>query len=325
MARAGIPKNKIIELYKLVRLMRQLELEIESEYHKDEMKTPIHLCVGQEAIAAAVAANLRKNDRVFSNHRGHGHYAARGGDLKKMIAELYGRQTGCSCGRGGSMHLVDTSVGLMGSTSIVAGGIPIAVGAALSFSMKKTKQISVVFFGDAATEEGVFYESVNFAVLKNLPVLFVCENNFYSVCSHQSGRQAKDNIYKKLKNCGIKGFRVDGTDVLGTYVIARRCIDGVRAGRGPCLIEARAYRWRGHVGAGPDTALGYRSKEELDAWMKRCPVDGLTRFILRQGIATRTELAVMDNDIRYRIDEAFEFAKNGPFPKKEEITRYLFH
>ena len=176
-----VSSDILIKLYAVITKIRKVQLKIEELYHQDEMKTPVHLYIGQEAIAAGVCANLKKTDYVFSNHRGHGHYIAKGGDLKAMIAELYCKETGCSRGRGGSMHLVDVKVGLLGSSAIVGGGIPVAVGAALSSSLKKDNRVSVVFFGDGASEEGVLYESMNFAALKKLPVVFICENNFYSV------------------------------------------------------------------------------------------------------------------------------------------------
>ena len=193
-----IPKEVLRELYAIMLKIQKVQLKIAELYHEDEMKTPIHLYLGQEAVAAGVCANLNRDDYVFSNHRGHGHYIAKGGDIKAMVAELYNRATGCSRGRGGSMHLIDTAVGVLGSSSIVGGGIPIATGAALGSLLKKDNRVSVAFFGDAAVEEGVIYESINFAKLKNLPVVYVCENNFYAVCSHLSRRQAKDDIYRRF-------------------------------------------------------------------------------------------------------------------------------
>lgn len=325
MKKRGVGKKTIVELYRMMARIRQTELEIERRYPEDEMKTPVHLCIGQEAISAAVSANLKKDDYVFSNHRGHGHYLAKGGNLNAMVAELYSRETGCSRSRGGSMHLGDTGVGLMGSSSIVGGGIPIASGAALAFSMKKTKQVSITFFGDAATEEGVFYESVNFAVLKRLPVIFVCENNFYSVCSHQSKRQAFDNIHRRLSGCGIPGYRVSGSDVIECYLAAKRCIRDARSGRGPSLIECRAYRWRGHAGAGDDLALGYRTRKELEAWTKNCPIKRLRKFMLREKMASKDAIGEIDERIGDEIKAAFDFAKDSPFPRKEEALKYLFH
>lgn len=321
---SGIPEKILAKLYRLMSLIRNVELEIEKEYPNDEMKTPVHLCIGQEAMAAAFGACLKKKDYVFSNHRGHGHYMAKGGSVKAMIAELYCKETGCSKGRGGSMHLADTEAGLFGSSSIVGGGIPIAVGAGLAMAMKKTDQVSVAFFGDAAVEEGVFYESVNFAVLKKLPVIFVCENNFYSVCTPLYKRQASDNIYKKLENCGIPGYRVDGSDVIEAYLTADRCVSAARSGKGPSLIEARAYRWRPHAGSGCDIKSGYRTQEELDRWIKKCPVDLFKKYLLKNGIISKDKLMLLEKDIDKEIKDSFAFAKKSPLPKKEEIGKYLY-
>ena len=220
-----IPKETLRELYRMMLKIQKVELKIAELYHEDEMKTPVHLCLGQEAIATGVCANLTLADYVLSNHRGHGHYIAKGGDIKAMIAELYHRQTGCSKGRGGSMHLVDTSIGVPGTSSIVGGCIPIATGAALGSGLKKDGRVSIAFFGDAAVEEGVIYESINFAMLKKLPVVYICENNFYSVFSHLSKRQAKDDIYHRFEGLSIPGYRVDGNNVIEVYRIAKKTID----------------------------------------------------------------------------------------------------
>jgi len=243
-----MPKEVLRELYRTMLRLQKVELRIAELYHQDEMKTPVHLCLGQEAVAAGVCLNLTKDDRVFSNHRGHGHYLAKEGDLKAMIAELYNRETGCSRGRGGSMHLIDTSVGVLGTSSIVGGCIPIATGAALSSVIQKDSRVSVAFFGDAAIEEGVIYESINFAMLKTLPVIYVCENNFYSVFSHLSKRQAGDDIYRRFAGFSIPSYRVDGNNVIEVYTVARKAVNNARRGGGPSFIECRTYRTRDHHG-----------------------------------------------------------------------------
>ncbi len=319
-----IPKKRLLSLYKQLYRIREVELTIEKLYPSDEMKTPVHLCIGQEAIPVGICANLKKEDYCFSNHRGHGHYLAKGGDLKAMIAELYGKETGCSKGRGGSMHLIDTSVNLLGSSSIVGGGIPIAVGAALGASLKREKRLSVVFFGDAAVEGGVLYESFNFAKLKNLPVIFVCENNFYSVCSPLRNRQPDNNIYLRSRGFSIPSYRVDGTDVLKVYRLAHKLTEEARRGGGPFFLECYAYRWRGHAGAGADTHLGYRSKEELDKWMSKCPLKKYENFLLKKKIVNKKELEVMRRTVNREIEEAFSFAKGSPLPKPEELEFYLY-
>ncbi|MFC2041068.1 thiamine pyrophosphate-dependent dehydrogenase E1 component subunit alpha, partial [Chloroflexota bacterium] len=231
-------------LYQLMLKIQKVELKIDELYHQDEMKTPVHLCTPTEVSTKCMEPPLHLNtdDYVFSNHRGHGHYIAKGGDIKAMIAELYNRETGCSRGRGGSMHLVDTSVGVLGTSSIVGGCIPIATGAPLGSVLKKDNRVSVAFFGDAAVEEGVIYESINFAMLKKLPVVYVCENNLYSVFSHLTKRQAKDDIYRRFEGLSISGYRVDGNNIIEVYRLARKTIDNARSGGGPSFIECRTYR-----------------------------------------------------------------------------------
>ena len=320
----NMPKDKFIDLYTTMLRIRLVELKIEELYPQDEMKTPVHLCIGQEAIAAGVCANLNKDDYVFSNHRGHGHYIAKGGDLKSMIAELYCKEKGCSKGRGGSMHLIDTSVGFMGCSSIVGGSIPIATGAALSSVLRKDNKISVVFFGDAASEEGVLFESMNFAALKNLPVIYVCENNFYSVCSHQSVRQANCDISMRPKAFDIPSYQVDGSDVMEVYAASKKAVGAARSGKGPSFLECRAYRWRGHAGPGDPQKDSYRKPEEWDKWMGIDPLKKFEDFLIKENAITGKDVKEITGRIDKDILEAFEFAKKSPLPKKEELEKYLF-
>lgn len=321
---SDIPASTLIGLYKTMLRIRKVQLKIEGEYPKDQMKTPVHLCIGQEAVPIGVCANLKKEDYVFSNYRGHGHYLAKGGDLRALIAELYCKETGCSKGRGGSMHLVSTSVGLMGSSSIVGGGIPVATGAALGCILMKNGCIVVTFFSDGAVDEGVLYESINFAVLKKLPIIFACENNFYSVCSHQSKRQPADNIYSRFSGSCIPGYRVDGNNVIEVYRISNKVITDARNGKGPSLIEFRTYRWRGHSGGGSDVSLGYRKQEELDEWMMRCPIKNYEEMLLDRGIITRNDINEMERYIDKEIEDAFNYAKKSPLTDGDGLLRYLY-
>lgn len=319
----SISKSRLISLYEIMLKIRLTELKIEELYPEDEMRTPIHLCIGQEAIAAGVCANLNKDDYVFSNHRGHGHYIAKGGDLKSMIAELYGKETGCSRGRGGSMHLVDTLVGFMGSSSIVGGNIPVATGAALGSLLRSDGRVSVAFFGDAASEEGVMPESMNFAALKRLPVVYICENNFYSVCSHQSARQANCDISLRPKAFGISSYSVDGTDVAEVYSVSKKAIGAARSGKGPSFIECRAYRWRGHAGAGDPQKDAYRKEDEWKEWMAKDPVGDFESKLVRKGLITERRIKELADTAVKEISEAFAFAKRSPFPDKRELEKYL--
>jgi len=319
-----VPKEVLRELYRSMLRLQKVELRVAELYHQDEMKTPVHLCLGQEAIAAGVCLNLTKDDRVFSNHRGHGHYLAKGGDLKAMIAELYNRETGCSRGRGGSMHLIDTSVGVLGTSSIVGGCIPIATGAALSSVIQKDNRVSVAFFGDAAIEEGVIYESINFAMLKTLPIIYVCENNFYSVFSHLSKRQPADEIYRRFEGFAIPSYRVDGNNVIEVYTVARKAIDNARRGGGPSFIECRTYRTRDHHGPGSGVEVGYRTQQEVDEWAARGPVESFQQFMLEQNIVTTGEVEKLAGAIDREVDGAFKFAQDSPLPDGDDIQEHLF-
>lgn len=319
-----IPVDILIGLYTTISKIRKVQLKIEALYHEDEMKTPVHLCIGQEAIAAGVCANLRKSDYVFSNHRGHGHYIAKGGSLKALIAELYCKETGCSRGRGGSMHLVDPSVGLLGSSSIVGGGIPIAVGAALGSLFQRDNRVAVTFFGDGASEEGVLYESMNFAALKKLPVVFVCENNFYSVCSHQSSREANNDISMRPKAFDVPSYQVDGANVVDVYLTSRKAIDEARSGKGPSFLECRVYRWRAHSGAGDGLKSEYRRMDEWKKWMKRCPLKDFEKMLVKKNILTDAKIREINKAIDEEINEAFEFAKRSPLPERQGLTKYLY-
>ena len=319
-----IPKEVLRELYRTMLKIQKVELKVAELYHEDEMKTPIHLCLGQEAVAAGVCIHLNADDYVFSNHRGHGHYMAKGGDVKAMIAELYNRETGCSRGRGGSMHLVDTSVGVLGTSSIVGGCIPIATGAALGSVLKKDNRVSVAFFGDAAVEEGVIYESINFAMLKKLPVVYVCENNFYSVFSHLSKRQAKDDIYRRFEGLSIPGYRVDGNNVIEVYCMAKKVIDNARRGGGPSFIECRTYRLRDHHGTGSGIEVGYRTQEEVDEWAAKCPVRNFERFLVEQNIMTASEIEEFAAAIDREVEETFKSAQASPLPDEDNVLEYLY-
>jgi len=318
------PREILKKLYRDILRIRRVQLRIESLYSLDEMKTPIHLCIGQEAVAVGVCSNLNREDYISSNHRGHGHYLAKGGSLKKMIAELYCRETGCSKGRGGSMHIVDTSAGHMGSSSIVGGGIPIGTGLALSIKMKRQSRVSVVFFGDGAADEGVLYESINFAILKKLPVIFVYENNRFSVCSPVSTRQKGEVIFHSTSPEKMFTKKVDGNAILDVLNVTKEAIFRAKNGCGPSFIECETYRMRGHAGAGSDVALGYRTKEEIEFWESKCPVNVFQKMLLRESVITENDIQTVGKDIDIEIDEAFSFAKESPLPKPESVLENLF-
>jgi pyruvate dehydrogenase E1 component alpha subunit len=299
--------------------IRRFEEKIVDVYCDQDMKTPAHLYIGQEAVAAGVCANLRREDYVFSTHRSHGHYLAKGGDMRGLMAELYGRKTGCSRGKGGSMHVVDPEVGVCGSTAIVGGNIPLSVGAALASAMQKQRRVAVSFFGDGAVDEGAFHEGLNFAALKKLPVVFVCENNFYATHSHQSKRQPHDHIYKLAKYYLMPGVRVDGNDVVKVFKAAHEAVKRARRGHGPTLIECRTFRWKGHVGPECDIKLGYRTKAELDAWVKKCPVRRFERKLLKGGTLKKAQLDRITREIDGEVHDAYLYGKKSPHPGVNEL------
>ena len=314
-----ISKKMLIHLYKLMLRIRRFEEKIVDVYCDQDMKTPVHLYIGQEAVAVGVCANLKSEDYVFSTHRSHGHYLAKGGDMRGLMAELYGRKTGCSRGKGGSMHVVDPEVGVCGSTAIVGGNIPLSVGAALASAMQKKKRVAVSFFGDGAADEGAFHESLNFAALKKLPVVFVCENNFYATHSHQSKRQPHDHIYKLARFYLMPGVRVDGNDVAKVFSAAQEAVKRARRGHGPTLIECRTFRWKGHVGPECDIKLGYRKQEELDAWVKKCPVRRFERKLLKEGIVRKAQVDRITREIDGEVHDAYLFGKRSPAPDVNEL------
>ena len=260
----GVPTDTLIELYSMMLKIRKVSEKLVELYPEQEMRCPAHFHIGQEAVATGVCANLETKDYLFGSHRCHAPYLAKGGDVKSLIAELYGKETGCCKGKAGSQHLMAPEVGFFGASAIVGGTIPMAVGTALSSTIRNDGKVSVTFFGDGGVEEGVFHESLNFASLKKLPVVFICENKIYSVQSHLSPRQALDNIYERSDIHGVPGNRVDGNDVIKVYKVAKKAIEKARKGEGPSFIECQTYRWLEHVGPNYDFDLGYRTKDEVE-------------------------------------------------------------
>lgn len=321
----NIPIATLRALYIMMLRIRKVEEKIaELLQPESEIVCPVHLYTGQEAVATGVCANLRKDDYVFSTHRSHGHYIAKGGDIKALMAELYGRVTGCSKGRGGSMHLASPDLGLPGSSAIVAGTIPLAVGAALAFSLQKRDAVSVAFFGDGAANEGVFYESLNLASLRKLPMIFVCENNLYSTHMPISNCLADTEIHKKAEAFCLPGVRVDGNNVIEVYEVAKKAIENARGGKGPTLIECMTYRWRGHVGPNYDLDKGLRRKEEFDYWMDRCPIKRFEEVLMDRGIVSNAEKKVICQEIDKEVEESLIYAKESPYPDQSELTSNVF-
>ncbi len=314
-----------VALYRGMLRIRRVEEAIARLYPEQEMRCPTHLCIGHEAVPVGVSAHLTPADYAFSGHRSHGHYLAKGGDLKAMLAELYGRATGCALGRGGSQHLIDLQAGFIASAPILAGTLPIAVGAAFGAVRKGEDRVSVVYFGDGATEEGVFSESLNFASVNRLPVIFVCENNLYSVHTPMEIRQpAGRNIAEIGQAHAIPGFKADGNAIEVVWELGGQAVARARSGQGPTLLEFETYRWAEHCGPNDDIALGYRSAEELAAWQERCPVERARTALFAQGLLDTGSHDALEWEIESEIEDAVAFAKASPFPDPADLARFTY-
>lgn len=305
------------QLFERLYLIRRVEEEIARVYPSDKIKSPVHLSIGQEAASVGVCGALDSRDVVFGSYRGHALYLAKGGDLKAFVAELYGKVTGCSKGKGGSMHLADPAAGVMGTSAVVATTIPHAAGYALALQLRGEQRVVASFFGDGATEEGVFYETLNFATLKKLPVLFVCENNFYAIHSPLHARQAA-SILDRARGFGLTCDRVENGDVHAVLAKAEAAVAAIRAGLGPRFLEVVSYRWKEHVGPGEDFAAGYRSAMDAARWRALDPVSVVGSRIA-SDLRGRIERAVEE-----RIREAFEFAERSPEPRDHHLYVDLY-
>jgi len=302
-------------LYQQMVQIQTIEEGIAELYPEGEMRCPVHLCIGQEAISAGVGATLKQSDLVLSNHRAHGHFIAKGGNIEAMLAEIYGKATGCSKGRGGSMHLVDLAVNFLGSTPIVASIVPIATGVAFAEKMQHRKTITVVFIGDAVIEEGVFHESVNFAVLKHLPIVYVCENNLYSVYTHIDNRQPKRNITQLVSGHGITTFTGDGNNVIEVFNLMKKAIRRLRTKSGPIFIELSTYRHREHCGPNFDNQIGYRSEQEFLNWKKRDPINLFQKYLLKKRLITAAEIEKLNSKLRQMFLETVDRVKKSSYPQ----------
>jgi len=311
----GLAPELLVELYVTMRRIRRAEETIAALYPEQEIRCPTHLSIGQEAGATGVCLALQPSDTAVSTHRCHAHYIAKGGDLRGMFAELYGRAPGCCGGKGGSMHLTAPEVGMLGASAIVAGSVPLALGSALAARMGGSDEVAVAFFGDAAMEQGVTHESLALAALRRLPVLFVCENNLYATNTPLRTRQAGPDLAPRAAGHWLPGVTVDGNDVVAVYRAARTAVERARRGQGPTLIEVKTYRFREHVGPNYDIDLGYRTQAELDRWMAREPVGGLARRLERARVLPAARRAVLDAQIEAEIADAVAFAKSSPFPE----------
>jgi len=316
-----IPRETLIRMLELMLKIRHFENRVKELFAAGEIPGFVHLYLGQEAIAAGVCATLNQDDYITSTHRGHGHIIAKGADMKYMMAELYGKATGYNKGKGGSQHIAWPGLGILGANGIVSGGIPIATGAAMSAKLRKSGQVAVAFFGDGASNEGAFHESLNIAAAFDLPVVYVCENNLYGVGTRQSRVRKIEDIADRASGYGMPGLVVDGNNVLAVYEASLEAVKRARMGEGPTLIECKTYRWRTHFEGEPDT---YRPPEEVEAWMRREPIAPYRRHLIEQGIISASEAEALEQRVIAQVEEAVEFARNSPFPAPESALEDLW-
>jgi TPP-dependent pyruvate/acetoin dehydrogenase alpha subunit len=316
-----IPNDVLIQLYTTMLRIRQFEDRIYFLFLQGMMPGTIHLYQGQEAIAAGVCANLRKDDVITSTHRPHGHAIAKGVTVRSMMAELFAKSTGCCKAKGGSMHVGDMSVGAIPAIAIVAAGMPIATGAALAFKMTKSDRVAVCFFGDGGSNEGAFHEAINMASIWNLPVVFVCENNLYGASTHVSKVVKVAQISERAAGYGIPGVTVDGNNAIAVYTATQEAVERARAGEGPTLIECMTYRVGGHSRR---DACGYRPEGEKEQWAKRDPLLLMKNHLVSEGICTEAACDQLAQDVERELDEAVEFAKSSPDPRPEDLLKDVY-
>lgn len=305
-------------VYRQLRLIRVLEEEVARVYPTDTIKSPVHLSIGQEFVSVGVCDVLEPRDHVSITYRGHAAYIAKGGDINAMVAEMYGKKAGCSQGRGGSMHLVDTRAGVIGGSAVVGTSIPVAAGYALAAKRRKTGGVVACFFGDGASEEGCFAETLNFAALHRLPILFVCENNGYAIHEPLAKRWATDRLCERVATYGIPAQRIASGDVFEVRARAAEAVRAMRDGGGPAFLEVDCYRWQEHVGPNQDYDQGYRSQAELIPWIENDPVPGVARTLDPELVAR------IDAEVRATVAAAFAFAESTPFPDPEDLYEHVY-
>jgi len=312
---------KLLEMCRQMLTIRFFEEKIFELYGQNLVPGTIHLYAGEEAVAVGVCANLRKDDYITSTHRGHGHCIAKGARLDKTMAEILGKKTGYCKGKGGSMHIADFNMGMLGATAVVGAGIPIAAGAGLSIKLRGTDQVVACFFGEGASNQGTFHEGINLAGVWGLPVVFVCENNLYAMGTRQSRVMLIEDIADRASAYGIQGVAVDGNDVLAVYEAARMAVERARRGGGPTLIECKTYRQKGHSRFDPAT---YRPKEEVGEWLKKDPIARFQTKLFEMGVLTEAEAQKMVQEAKRAVDEATKFAMESPFPEPVEALEDVY-
>lgn len=316
-------KEELLHLYQVMLTIRRFEERVVIDYQSGAIPGIVHSYIGQEAVATGVCTNLRRDDRIISNHRGHGHCIAKGADINRMMAEIYGRKTGYCKGKGGSMHIADFSVGMLGANGIVAAGLPIAGGAALAAQLEGGDRVVVLFFGDGATNEGEFHEVLNLASIWKLPLIFACENNLYSVNTPVQYATGLEHVSERATGgYGIPSVIVDGNDVVAVYEAAKKAVAKVRAGGGPVFLEFMTYRWRGHFEAPGIPDL--RPAEEIEVWKRKCPIASFERILLANDIVSRQTLKEINLQVMQKIENAVSYALASPFPAPEDALEDVF-
>jgi pyruvate dehydrogenase E1 component alpha subunit len=310
------------EMLRQMLTIRRFEERASADYHAGKIYGVVHCYIGEEAVAVGVCSALDKRDRIISTHRGHGHCIAKGADLNRMMAELYGRQTGYCKGKGGSMHIADFGIGMLGANGIVAGGIAIVTGAGLAAQMEGTGGVAVSFFGDGASNAGPFHECLNIAASWKLPMVYVCENNLYAAQTSAASTHALSDVAARAAGYGIPGVVVDGNDIFAVYQAAFRAVERARSGAGPSLIECKTYRWRAHTErkGQPD----FRTPEEIAAWKRKDPIARLVQRLEDQGHLNNDEQAAIERKVAAALEKAVAFAEASPFPQPEQATDDVF-
>jgi pyruvate dehydrogenase E1 component alpha subunit len=319
-----LKKDFALHLMRKMLEIRFFEEKIVDQYARGTVPGLAHLYIGEEAVAVGACANLKEDDMITSTHRGHGHCIAKGADLNRMMAELFGKKDGYCKGKGGSMHIADMEIGMLGAMGIVGSGGPIAVGAALAAKKRKSGQVVICFFGDAATNTGAFHESANFASLNRLPVVFVCENNLYGISVSMKRHTRVKQIADRAAGYNMPSVTVDGNDVLKVYGTVKKVVEAARKGKGPTLVECMTYRFRGHFEGDPNLGERYRTKKEMEQWLAKCPIKRFKKKMLDGKLASKKELEQMENDVRQQVEDAMAYANASPFPAGEETLEDVF-
>jgi pyruvate dehydrogenase E1 component alpha subunit len=317
----NLTRENLVEMYRKMVEIRLFEEKVFELYGQNLVPGTIHLYAGEEAVAVGVCSALLRSDYITSTHRGHGHCIAKGAELKRTMAEILGKRTGYCKGKGGSMHIADFNIGMLGATAVVGAGLPIAVGAGLSAKLRKTNQVVVCFFGEGASNQGTFHESINMASAWNLPTVFVCENNLYAMGTRQSRVMNIENIADRAIAYGIEGVVTDGNDILAVYEASHKAVERARKGEGPTLIECKTYRRKGHSRVDP---AKYRPKEEVDEWLRRDPIKRFKEHLMQRHSFSEAELQEVEKEVSATIEEAVKFAIKSPYPMAEEALEDIY-